>query len=505
MLLLSGCREKNANPNENIGMAAFSDWKTDDYALNSRKVRDVIHRLCRADRDSMVADQYARSYYLNENAFVWIDRSGVDSRADSLVAVLKTVGDVGFGEAAFGVAAIERDVERVRSLDFDDDDSPSINETMANIEYRLTKAYLRYAVGQRFGFTNPSRLFNRLDELPRDSTERHKGYRKLFDVDVERPGADFYAAAFAAVRADSIGPFLRGVRPAGPMYDRLVAMLPATKGQEARRRLLCNIERCRWRERKPMDADGRRVVVNIPAFHLYAYGHDTVVNMRVGCGSMETKTPLLSSAIERMDVNPVWNIPMSIIKKDIARHAGDEHYFSGHRYYIVDRKTGERLPAASVTRAMLLGGGCRVVQEGGEGNALGRIIFRFPNNFSVFLHDTSSRSVFGRDYRGVSHGCIRVERPFDFAAFLLDTSDDWLLDKLRISMDIAPQTERGQDYVASGRDGHRLVGSLKVSPSVPLYITYFTLYPNVDGQLSAWPDVYGYDELLWRWIKPLTR
>ena len=154
---------------------------------------------------------------------------------------------------------------------------------------------------------------------------------------------------------------------------------------------------------------------------------------------------------------------------------------------------------------MLLGGGCRVVQEGGEGNALGRIIFRFPNNFSVFLHDTSSRSVFGRDYRGVSHGCIRVERPFDFAAFLLDTSDDWLLDKLRISMDIAPQTERGQDYVASGRDGHRLVGSLKVSPSVPLYITYFTLYPNVDGQLSAWPDVYGYDELLWRWIKPLTR
>lgn len=393
--MMCGCREKAPNPNKDIGMAAFSDWKTEGYAINSRKIRDVINKLCRADRDSLVADQYTRKYYLNSNAFVWIDRSGVDSRADTLLAALRSVGDMGFGERAFCVAAIERAVGRVRGLDFEDG-SPSINETLAYVEYNLTKAYLRYAVGQRFGFTNPSRLFNRLDELPRDSTERFKGFRRLFDVDVERPDQRFYAAAFEAVHADTIGPFLRGVEPRGAMYGRLVFMLPLTRSQQARRRLLCNIERCRWRERGGVRAeDQRRVVVNIPAFHLYAYGPDTVVDMRVGCGSTATKTPLLNSAIERMDVNPVWNIPMSIIKKDIAHHAGDAHYFDSRRYYVVDKNTGERLPVETVTRAMLMGGGCRVVQEGGEGNALGHIIFRFPNNFSVFLHDTSSRGVFG--------------------------------------------------------------------------------------------------------------
>lgn len=500
---LTGCREKAENPNKSIGAEAFSEWKTQAYALNSYRIRDAIDGFCRADRDSMAADYYTRSYYSKRNPFLWIDRSGVDERADTLVAVLKTVESMGFSEAAFGVERIERDLKRVRCLDFDGD-SLAINRVMASIEYRLTKAYLRYTVGQRFGFANPNKLFNRLDPLPCDSTERPKGFRKLYDASTERPDDGFYVKALRQINRDSLGLFLRSVAPTSPMYARFMAELPSANGLTARRRLLCNMERCRWRGGNPAEMDGKYVVVNIPAFHLYAYGGDSLMEMRVGCGSVKTKTPMLNSAIERMDVNPVWNIPMSIIKGEVAHHAGDTLYFNRNKYYIAERKSGKRLPIESVTSAMLLSGNYRVTQEGGEGNALGRIIFRFPNNFSVFLHDTSSRGVFQRDNRGVSHGCVRVERPFDFAAYLLDNPDEWTLDKLRISMDMPPQTARGRAYLKARREENRLVSSLKVSPRVPIYITYFTIYPDFRGKLVAWPDVYGYDDVLWRWIKPLT-
>ena len=500
---LAGCREKAENPNKNIGAEAFSEWKTQEYALNSFRIRDAVDGLCRADKDSMAADYYTRSYYSKRSPFLWIDRSGVDGRADTLVAVLKTVGSMGFSEAAFGVERIECDLKRVRCLDFGGD-SLAINRTMASIEYQLTKAYLRYIVGQRFGFINPNKLFNRLDPMPSDSTERPKGFRKLYDAGAERPGDGFYANALRQIRCDSLGPFLRSVLPTDPMYARFMAELPSTKGLTARRRLLCNMERCRWRRANPTGQEGKYVVVNIPAFHLYAYGGDSVMEMRVGCGSVKTKTPMLNSAIERMDVNPVWNIPVSIIKGEVAHHAGDTLYFNRNKYYIVERKSGKRLPVESVSSAMLRSGNYQVSQEGGEGNALGRIIFRFPNNFSVFLHDTSSRGVFQRDYRGVSHGCVRVERPFDLAAYLLDSPSEWTLDKLRISMGLPPQTARGRAYMKAGHEDNHLVSSLKVSPSVPIYITYFTFYPDSRGKLAAWPDVYGYDDVLWRWIKPLT-
>ena len=221
--------------------------------------------------------------------------------------------------------------------------------------------------------------------------------------------------------------------------------------------------------------------------------------MRAACGAQKTKTPLLTSQITHMEVNPQWLIPFSIIKNDIARHAGDSSYFARHRYFIADRKSGQRLNARSVSRSQLLSGNYRVGQEGGEGNALGRIIFRFPNNFSVFLHDTSSPGVFQRDDRGVSHGCVRVQRPFDLACFLFsELPDEWTLDKLRITMGMEPQSEKGIKYMADLEPDKKpqLIRWQSVSPRVPLYITYYTLFPVPGGQLKTYPDVYGYDKVL---------
>jgi murein L,D-transpeptidase YcbB/YkuD len=260
------------------------------------------------------------------------------------------------------------------------------------------------------------------------------------------------------------------------------------------------MERCRWRDTLKVESSKRYVVVNVPAFHLWAVCPDSIVDMRVACGAVKTKTPLLTSRITHMEVNPEWSIPMSIIRDDVAHHGGDSAYFARHRYYIADRKTGQRLSPQHVSASMLRSGNYKVAQVGGAGNSLGRIIFRFPNNFSVFLHDTSSPGAFGRDNRGVSHGCVRVQHPFELAKFLLgDDADEQLLDKLRISMGMKPETDWGRDLVDAldpAAPMPKLVSWLKVSPRVPLIISYYTIFLTPNGTLQYYPDVYGYDKVI---------
>lgn len=255
-------------------------------------------------------------------------------------------------------------------------------------------------------------------------------------------------------------------------------------------KILCNMERCRWRQNDDPSKHKKYVVVNIPSFHLYAIDKDDTLSMRIGCGAPKTKTPLLNSYIKRMDLNPQWYVPRSILVKDMVHHAGNPGYFRSRNYFIQDRNSGQEVNPAHVTRAMLLSGQYVVVQRGGIGNALGRIIFRFDNNFSIYLHDTSSRGVFGREDRGVSHGCIRVEKPFDFAKFLLADKDEQLIQKINYSMTADSLSNR-----------KLIVGSVKVNPQVPLFITYYTLYPMAGGRIEDYPDVYGYDGVIYELLK----
>jgi hypothetical protein len=502
LVVLSACEEQSVNPNRHFDSSDFEGMKNKDYALNSRYVRESLAHLYDADRDSAMADFRTRSYYRGGEPLIWVDRSGADSRADTLIAWLHAhLSAMGFSERAFGLQQMESDLQRLRTLDFDADNA--INDVAARLEYMLTKAYLRFAMGQRFGFTDPRKLFNNLDVLSVDTLGHPTSYARLFDVDMQHPGNNYAHMALRKVANDSLSEYLADCQPTDSLYHRFCRELSTAKGHR-RTQLLCNMERRRWREHRRPEGDKSYVLVNVAAYHLWAVSPDTILDMRVGCGASHTKTPLLSSYFTRMDVNPEWIIPMSIVHKDILKHAGDPSYFNRHGYYIADRKTGQRMDLASVTEEMLASGRYRVTQPGGAGNALGRIIFRFPNNFSVFLHDTSSRSFFSNDNRGVSHGCVRVQKPFELASFLLGTDDEWLLDKLRITMGLPPQSERGIEYMArEDRPAHpTFMRNLNIPSRVPLYITYYTLYPDpTTGQLCSYTDVYKYDKVLERALR----
>jgi len=489
-------------------LEAFSDMRVDNYALNAQTIRERLEHFCKAETDKSTAVARVRKYYREGGPLVWLDAQGVDSRPDTLLSVLQgELPAMGFDERRFHLDDIRQDLQRMRTLDFSAPDD--INSVAARIEYRLTKAYMSYVTGQRFGFVNPNYVLNHYDPRERDTLGNVKTYRHLFDVDMEHPDDAYMTKALHRTDPDSLGTYLRRVVPKGNLYHQLQTMLPTATDTTQRRRILVNMERCRWRESLRPAADEKYVVVNVPAYHLWAVGPDTVFDMRVACGATATKTPLLSSRITHMEVNPEWSIPMSIITADVARHGGDSAYFARHRYYIADRRTGQRLSPKRVSAAMLNSGRYRVIQQGGAGNSLGRIIFRFPNNFSVFLHDTSSPGAFGRDNRGVSHGCVRVQRPFDLARFMMDDdADEWLVDKLRISMGLEPESDQGREYIDAlppEAKAPKLVNSLKVSPRVPIIITYYTIFQTPDGPLQYYPDVYGYDKAISEALKPYIR
>ena len=238
------------------------------------------------------------------------------------------------------------------------------------------------------------------------------------------------------------------------------------------------------------------MVVNIPAYRLYAYGEDSVLTMRVGCGKLDTRTPLIHSNIKRMDLNPKWFVPKSIAKGIVGRIG----YLKKNNMYIHDKKEG-KLPPEQASYSRIMEGKQFIVQEGGPGNSLGRIIFRFDNNHSVYLHYTNTPWVFQKSDRAVSHGCVRVEKPFDLAVFLLKKKDSDLIEKIRYSMeaDLNPNDNESDEKVVIDRD--MLVNSVTVEPEIPVFISYFTCYPSSDGELRYYKDVYGYDEAIWKELK----
>ena len=504
--MLWSCHSPATNPNKNITKDQFNGFINDSYTFDLDKIRSGIMTLVENDDDSTQTDIKTRKLYRKGTEPIWVNRYGIDSRADTLLKHLKDVGRWGFSEKAFYTQELENDIRRLRTLDFDNREH-TINNVAARLEYRLTKAYLRYCTGQRFGYTDPFKSLNNLDLVnPDDTTSRRKNYRQLFDIPIERPDNRFYQAAVSVARGDSLAMFLNSVQPRDTELEELRLRLANTSSGRQRWLLLCNMERRRWRRQFTTDTgNGKKVVVNIPSFMLLAYSHDSLMTMKVGCGSTKTKTPLLTSQLSRMDFNPLWNIPMSIIKNDVAKHAGNAAYFDSHRYFIVERNTGKRIDPRHVTANMLKSGHYRVSQEGGEGNSLGRIIFRFDNKFSVYLHDTSSRHFFNQTTRSVSHGCIRVERPFDLAKYLLnDTTDQWDLDKMRITMGLDPATEKGQKYVSDTTKTRKLVHSRTIEPKVPLYIIYQTLYKMPDGRWEQFGDIYGYDAIMKKQLMPFV-
>ena len=194
-----------------------------------------------------------------------------------------------------------------------------------------------------------------------------------------------------------------------------------------------------------------------------------------------------------MEMNPLWIIPRSIIEKEVITHVDDSAYFTRNRYFILNKQTRDTIPPQQLTRAILTSPNYMIAQERGAGNSLGRIIFRFDNSFAVYLHDTNSPGIFQRSNRAVSHGCVRLERPLNMAEFLLNEKDPKTIEKIKYSTRVNLKDE---EHI----DKSKMLSSLALHPNVPVFITYYTIFPDDNAALHSYPDIYGYDSVISRYL-----
>ena len=440
--VLSACHEKKENTNTRIQSEDFAEWNAEEYSLYSRKIREEIHSL-RLMPSQMYADSYARRYYADNAPFLWITRSGIDERADTLLAYLRNHPATGLSETAFHISEIQDCLQRIRQLAFDDRND--INTVFGRAEFLLTQTYLRYACGQRFGYIRPSMLFNRLEK---SDTTKNAPFVQLYDIETENADEEFVQRALSALQDDRLGDFLLDIQPQSPLYLKMEETYRQANDQTSLRKIAANIERSRWRTPQP---EGKHVWVNLAAATLQATDEDghTALDMRICIGSKQHKTPMLHSRIERADLNPYWNVPYSIIKKEIApRHAGDVDYFERNHYRIFDKESGEEMPPADVTAAMLASGNYKVRQDNGDhqprlrasGKAVGtgHLLTTSPRRTNRRKTGNSHRPVPRRPIRAIRRGRRRTAhrvRKAKFRTFRtalhrilyhLSTQDRWM-------------------------------------------------------------------------------
>ena len=289
---LVGCGEQG--PSE----ADLSEFGRFIYALDTARMERCLRQTLAADTSHWLAESKVRHRYADESRFadipLWFTRMGVSADADSLLALLRReVPAGGLDSTAFFVPTIANDLNIVRKLAFDSL-GVDINEVLVRLDYHLSKAYVRFTTGMRYGFVRPDKLLNRLE------FREERGYLRLFDYEVKAPD---YTLSLNALMSDDRMAFAYTSVPQSKVYNQLRERLVTTTDSQQRHTSAVNLERCRWQIAQPAE-EGRQVIVNLPAQQLWAISADTILNMRICFGSTATKTPLLHSAITHFNVNP---------------------------------------------------------------------------------------------------------------------------------------------------------------------------------------------------------
>ena len=283
-----------------------------------------------------------------------------------------------------------------------------------------------------------------------------------------------------------------------------------------------NMERQRWFTRPN---EGAYVYINLPVYEVAMHWEDSVKTMRVCIGKnlpdnydalvkeytdsgwlyklpKNLETPQIASKITYMVINPTWTIPYSIIRNEMWwRLVRDPAYLSREGYKVFRGKTevnGDTIQWSKVNRNRIP---YRIVQNPGPKNSLGTVKYMFNNPFSIYLHDTPSKSAFNKTQRAVSHGCVRLQDPILFGEYLTQNSKEYNADDFRIMMGYPPRDpERLKDYDPT--DSTAAIQKLeettivRLEKPMPLYLDYRTVYYDREWKLHFCYDIYDQNKLI---------
>jgi murein L,D-transpeptidase YcbB/YkuD len=233
-----------------------------------------------------------------------------------------------------------------------------------------------------------------------------------------------------------------------------------TEIEEWIKKIKINMERYRW---LPQTVSGDYLLVNIPAFKLFIYEKNNLKwDMKVIVGKYKNKTVVFEGKVKYVVFCPYWNIPESILNKEILPALKNNPAYLVNHHMEWDGNSIRQLP--------------------GEDNSLGLIKFLFPNKYNIYLHDTPFKSLFNNEQRSFSHGCIRIENAKKLAFYLLKDQVDW--SEITIEKAMNEKVER----------------FVEIMKPLPIYITYFTSWVDEKGKIQFRNDIYNWDNRIFDFI-----
>jgi len=474
------------------------------------------------------------AYYSEHPGFIWVDQNGPNQRADEVLGVLGNAADFGLIETDYVVnvpvsasASSGNPDERMKAL--------------MRFEMALSAQALRYARDAKLGRLNPNKLSGyhdfptkRFDEATvldvLAGTSRPAAYlesmhpqneayaalrRELKTLEAEaeqeivvapdtfvRPGSsdpefakilliidrdadeafrtEHGAVLTAHLGSDTYAPELvpvikaaqerHDLKPDGIVGARTVSALAGESKAARIDKVLFAMERLRW---LPSYFGSTRVMINVPSFTAsYIEDGKEKLSMRAVVGRPSNQTSFFYDEIEYVEFNPYWGVPRSIIVNEmLPKLRRDPGYLDRAGYEVFDSR-GRRISSSAVSwNAYGANVPFGVRQPPGARNALGELKIMFPNKHDIYMHDTPEKSLFSRDSRAFSHGCVRLQDPRAMAAAVLGSSVD----------DVAAAIGKGRNM---RRD---------VPEKIPVYVAYFTAWPEASGTVSYHSDIYGRD------------
>ncbi|WP_460621390.1 L,D-transpeptidase family protein [Hymenobacter tenuis] len=394
----------------------------------------------------------------------WIQEAGWNQEAVRALALLGRAAEVGLPRSRYAWDQLLTLPDSLRL-------APSAklrNQQLARFELRLTDALLRYSSHLRQGYLQPHSL---TPAVQPDSLVARQAANALHEALLT---PDFEAMLLRAQPAS------RRYRLLQTSWTKALRTSPTDSARLMQdtvagfRQVALNLERLRWEA----PTDSEYIIVNIPAYRLQVMRHEQVVQThKVIVGEPEWPTPLVSSRLLVFVTAPEWRVPYSIaVREFLPELQRDPSYLYDNHYRLYDgrnrlinpwRVNWQKITPEKFSYA--------IRQRAGSFNALGNVVFYFPNEHSVFLHDTPARTAFTRADRALSHGCVRVENPVKLAEYLL-RREGRLPDLATMHASIR------------NREKHRF----DLQRPLRIYLRYYTCETD-NGRLNFLPDIYHLD------------
>ena len=271
----------------------------------------------------------------------------------------------------------------------------------------------------------------------------------------------------------------RGLKPDGVVGPATVRAMVGHSDAARIEKLVVAMEQARW---LPNDLGSRYVFINQPAYMVYYHNDNREeLSMRTVVGSKSNQTYFFQDEIETVEFNPFWGVPQSIIINEmLPKLRSDPSYLDRLGYQVA--VNGKDVASSSVNWYGSTAS-VSVRQPPSSDNALGELKILFPNTHAIYMHDTPSKSFFKKDMRALSHGCVRLSDPRAMAAAVLGISVE----------DVGKQISAGKNRAVS------------VPHKIPVYVSYFTAWPNKDNAVEYFDDVYGRDAYVVKAFEIITK